>query len=80
MTWVAMKQIHQWLLDCGPNCDRNRLIALLISGRHKAVSPNCPIDFRQNQHVGGFFGNIFRAANVQGYGAGWTQTNTCVRI
>jgi ABC-type branched-subunit amino acid transport system substrate-binding protein len=80
MTWVAMKQLHQWLLDCGPNCNRNRLVALLISGRHKSVSPNCPFDFRKNQHVGGFFGNIFRATNVQGYGPGWAQTNTCVRI
>ena len=80
MTWLAMKQIHQWLLDCGPNCDRNRLVALLISGRHKAVAPNCAFDFTKNQHVGGFFGNIFRAANVSGYGPGWVQTNTCVRI
>lgn len=80
MTWVAMKQIHQWLLDCGPNCDRNRLVALLISGRHKAVAPNCPFDFTVNGHVGGFFGNIFRATNVSGYGAGWIQTNTCARI
>ncbi|HWL64894.1 MAG TPA: ABC transporter substrate-binding protein [Actinomycetota bacterium] len=80
MTWLAMKQVHQWLLDCGPNCDRNRLVALLISGRHKAVAPNCPFDFTKNQHVGGFFGNIFKAANVSGYGPGWVQTNTCVRI
>lgn len=80
MTWVAMKQLHQWLLDCGPNCDRNRLVALLISGRHKAVAPNCPFDFTVNGHVGGFFGNIFRATDVSGYGTGWIQTNTCARI
>ena len=80
MTWLAMKQIHQWLLDCGPDCDRNRLIALLVAGRHKAVAPNCPFDFTKNQHVGGFLGNIFKAANVQGYGPGWVQTNTCVKI
>jgi ABC-type branched-subunit amino acid transport system substrate-binding protein len=80
MTWLAMKQLHQWLLDCGPNCDRNRLVALLISGKEKAVPPNCPFDFTQNQHVGGFFGNIFKATNVSGYGPGWVQTNTCVRI
>lgn len=80
MTWLAMKQLHQWLLDCGPNCDRNRLVALLISGREKAVPPNCPFDFTKNQHVGGFWGNIFKAGNVRGYGPGWLQTNTCVRI
>jgi ABC-type branched-subunit amino acid transport system substrate-binding protein len=80
MTWLAMKQIHQWLLDCGPDCDRNRLVALLIAGRHKAVAPNCPIDFTRNQHVGGFWGNIFKAANVGGYGPGWVQTTTCARI
>ena len=60
--------------------DRNRLVALLISGRHKAVAPNCAFDFTKNQHVGGFFGNIFRATNVSRYGPGWVQTNTCVRI
>jgi ABC-type branched-subunit amino acid transport system substrate-binding protein len=80
MTWLANKQIHQWLLDCGPGCDRNRMVALLVSGRHKAVDPNCPIDFTRNQHTGGFFGHILRAANVSGYGAGWIQTKTCVRI
>ncbi|HYI44134.1 MAG TPA: ABC transporter substrate-binding protein [Actinomycetota bacterium] len=80
MTWLAMKQVHQWLLDCGPNCDRNRMVALLISGRHKAVAPNCPFNFKANQHVGGFLGNIFKATNVSGYGPGWVQTNTCVRI
>ncbi len=80
MTWLAMKQLHQWLLDCGPNCDRNRLVALLISGRHKAIAPNCPIDFTKNQHVGGFWGNLLTAKNVSGYGPGWTQTKTCVRI
>lgn len=80
MTWVAMKQLHQWLLDCGPNCDRNRLVALLISGRSQAVAPNCPFDFTVNGHVGGFFGNIFRATNISGYGPGWIQTNTCARI
>ena len=80
MTWLAMKQIHQGLLDCGPNCDRNRLVALLISGVHEAVEPTCPFDFTKNQHVGGFFGNIFKATNVSGYGPGWIQTDTCVRI
>jgi ABC-type branched-subunit amino acid transport system substrate-binding protein len=80
MTWLAMKQLHQLLLDCGPNCDRNRMVALMISGKHKAVPPNCPFDFTENQHVAGTFGNIFRASNVSGYGAGWIQTNTCVRI
>jgi hypothetical protein len=80
MTWLGMKQLHQWLLDCGPNCDRNRLVALLISGKEKAVAPNCPIDFTVNQHVGGFFGNIFKATNVSGYGPGWVQTATCARI
>lgn len=80
MTWLAMKQIHQWLLDCGPNCDRNRLVALLISGRHKAVAPNCAFDFTVNGHVGGLFGNIFRATNISGYGPGWVHTNTCARI
>jgi hypothetical protein len=80
MTWLAMKQLHQLLLDCGPSCDRNRLVALLISGTHNAVEPNCPFDFTVNQHVGGFFGNIFRAASVEGYGPGWIQTDTCVRI
>lgn len=80
MVWIAMKQLHQLLLDCGPNCDRNRAVALLISGRHKAVAPNCPFDFTRNQHVGGIMGSIFRATNVSGYGPGWIGTNNCARI
>lgn len=80
MTWIAMKQLHQLLLDCGPDCGRNEAVALLISGRHKAVFPNCPFDFTRNQHVGGFTANTFRAVNVQGYGAGWAPAANCVRI
>lgn len=80
MTWVAMKQLHQLLLDCGPDCSRNEAVALMVSGRHKAVFPNCPFDFTRNQHVGGYTGNMFRATNVSGYGAGWAPAANCVRI
>ncbi|HVF52567.1 MAG TPA: ABC transporter substrate-binding protein [Actinomycetota bacterium] len=80
MTWLAYKQMHQLLLDCGPDCDRNRLVALMISGRHKAVSPNCPFDFTANGHVAGLTGNIFKAIDVDGYGAAWAPFKTCVRI
>lgn len=80
LTWLGFKQLHQLLLDCGPNCDRNRTVALLISGRHKAVAPNCPFDFTRNQHVGGVMGSIFRTFDAPGYGPGWMQTHSCVRI
>jgi len=80
MTWLAWKQLHQLLLDCGPDCSRNEAVALMISGVHKAVAPNCPFDFTRNQHVGGLFGNIFKAFRPPSGGAGWMGTRVCARI
>ncbi|HVE75962.1 MAG TPA: ABC transporter substrate-binding protein [Actinomycetota bacterium] len=53
MTWMAAKQMHQLLLDCGRDCTRNKIAGLLLTGRHKEVQPNCPLDFTRNGHVGG---------------------------
>ena len=63
LTWVGQKALHKVLLDCGPDCDRNRLHAMLTSGYEVSASdqlwrPNCQIDFgRPNSfgnHNGGF--------------------------
>jgi ABC-type branched-subunit amino acid transport system substrate-binding protein len=61
MTWLGWKQVYQWLLDCGPDCTRNKMVALLIANTQKPVIPTCGLDFSKNGHVGGYQGSVFEA-------------------
>ena len=61
MTWLGMKQIYQLLLDCGPDCTRNKIVALLIANTQKPVVPTCGFDFSKNGHIGGYQGSVFQA-------------------
>ena len=46
------KQIAQMLIDCGPQCTRNKLAGLLLTGYKANVTPNCPEDWSRKQHFG----------------------------
>jgi ABC-type branched-subunit amino acid transport system substrate-binding protein len=72
-TWLAWKQIYQLLLDCGPDCTRNEIVALLISGIEQTVSTTagCPFDFSINGHVGGVHGDVFRTFRRPDDTVGW---------
>lgn len=61
MTWLGWKQVYQWFLDCGPDCTRNKMVALLIANTQKPVVPTCGLDFSKNGHVGGYQGTVFEA-------------------
>jgi len=76
MTWLGWRQLHRLLLDCGPNCTRNRIVGLLQSGVHKPVFAGCNFDFTRNRHVGGFAVNIFEAYQ-SGSNAFWKNIEVC---
>ena len=50
--WVVDKQIAQMLIDCGPQCTRNKVAGLLLSGYKQNVPPNCPEDWSRKQRWG----------------------------
>lgn len=79
MFWLAMKGIHQQLLDCGPNCTRNTLTGMMLKdGYRQTVTPACTVDYgRFNGHKGGYLVNLYRATKV-GDVMKWRQVETCV--
>jgi ABC-type branched-subunit amino acid transport system substrate-binding protein len=64
ITWAGHKAMHQLLLDCGPDCNRNRLVGLLEAGYRRGGqsdtgwNPNCPVDFSRRDSFGGHYGGF----------------------
>jgi len=56
--WVVDKQIAQWLIDCGPDCTRNKAAGMLLTGYKANVPPNCPEDWSRRQRQGSYGMNI----------------------
>lgn len=77
MTWAAWAQLHKLLLQCGKDCTRNKIVALLQSGQHKMDAPGCPIDFSRS-NVGSHSVMVFRAFHdpeIDRYG--WREIEHC---
>jgi ABC-type branched-subunit amino acid transport system substrate-binding protein len=78
MFWVAFKQLHGMLEDCGRACDRNLLTGMLQSGYSATVDPMCNVDFSRGAgHFGGYLVNLYSAI-PKGDTSVWKQTATCV--
>jgi len=50
LAWSGFKQLADMFQDCGPDCTRNKFAALMLSGYHKTVTPNCDADFTGGDH------------------------------
>lgn len=89
LTWVGHRALHQLLLDCGPDCDRNRLHGLLTSGYAASPAeddiwqPNCAVDFgwagSRSGHYGGFTFNAQQVYDHEGFGPAFRTTDYCVK-
>lgn len=87
IAWVAHKAMHQLLLDCGPDCDRNKIHGLLESGYTRGGSddaswnPNCPVDFGRSDSFGNHYGGFsFYGQHVidhSGFGPAFETTDYC---
>jgi len=75
MTWLAWREVHKLLLDCGPDCTRNKIVGLLQSGAHKPPF-GCLFNFAANGHVGAFAVNVLEAYMAGGNGA-WKNLELC---
>ncbi|MFA5890709.1 MAG: ABC transporter substrate-binding protein [Actinomycetota bacterium] len=77
--WIAMKAFHRMLLDCGKDCNRNKIAGMMLSGYKGAEPPNCTLDFsRDPKHrVGGYLTNLWQTFD-RGDTQAWKQISTCV--
>ena len=78
-TWVGFKAIHDMFERCGPQCTRNRMAGIMLSGLKATVPPNCPVDYtRPNSfdgHLGGHAFFTMEATNRNG--ASFRTTSWC---
>lgn len=87
VTWVGHKAMHQLLLDCGRDCNRNRLVGLIEAGYRRggpsdsAWNPNCPVDFSRGdsfgRHYGGFTFYAQETFQQSGSGLAFRTTDYC---
>ena len=71
--WLAWRDLHTILEECGRDCTRNKFVGLLLWRPYelKETKPSCPVDFTRNGHVGGFWATMFTAYAKGGGNAGW---------
>jgi len=87
VTWTGLKAMHHVLDECGADCDRNRLHAMLSSGYTATPQadplwrPNCAVDFGWSRSYGSHYGGFsFYAQEVRdhpGFGPAFTPTRYC---
>jgi ABC-type branched-subunit amino acid transport system substrate-binding protein len=78
LAWTEFKGLADILQACGRDCTRNKIAGVMLSGYHKAVSPNCDIDFRRgDHHHAGYLMETWRTQAFRN-GAEWVPTRRCV--
>jgi branched-chain amino acid transport system substrate-binding protein len=79
LNWTAMKALHKQLLDCGPDCTRNRFVDVLKGYAKKPINASCAIDFpRGNGHLGGWAVDVMETYRAPDGNVNWRNTDTCV--
>jgi ABC-type branched-subunit amino acid transport system substrate-binding protein len=82
LNWTGQKGLHQLLLQCGPDCTRNRLVEALHGFKGVPTSSACPVDMTRpgagNSHRGGWALSIMETYEGPGGRISWRNTNTCV--
>jgi ABC-type branched-subunit amino acid transport system substrate-binding protein len=77
MAWTELKEVADLLQDCGRDCTRNKMAALM-QGYRNTVPPNCPVDFNGDHHHAGFFTDTFVGEARNGQNE-WLVTQHCVK-
>ncbi|HUR49489.1 MAG TPA: ABC transporter substrate-binding protein [Acidimicrobiales bacterium] len=77
--WVANKSLHDMFERCGPQCTRNRMAGIFLSGFKATVPPNCPVDFTRPDSFGGHLGGhaFFTMESTTRNGASFRTTSWC---
>ncbi len=82
LNWSAQKAMHQLLLDCGPDCTRNRFLEVVHGFKARTNTSACELDFTRagpgNDHRGGWQVSIMEAYRSPGGQVNFRNTHTCV--
>jgi len=80
LNWTAMKALTKQLLDCGPDCTRNKMVDVLSGYKKVPTSSGCLIDFTRGDpyHLGGHMLNILETYTSPSGKVNWRNANTCV--
>jgi ABC-type branched-subunit amino acid transport system substrate-binding protein len=79
LNWTAQRALYTQLLQCGPDCTRNRFIDLLQAYKGTPISSACPIDFRAgDHHHGGTYVTFMETYSAPGGKVNWRETTKCV--
>jgi ABC-type branched-subunit amino acid transport system substrate-binding protein len=82
LNWSAQKAMHQLLLDCGPDCTRNRFLEVVHGFKRRTNSSACELDFSRpgagNDHRGGWQLSVMEAYQAPGGDVNFRNTHTCV--
>lgn len=78
-TWVGFKAIQDMFERCGPQCTRNRMAGIMLSGLKAVVPPNCPVDYTRPNSYGGHLGGhaFFTMEATNRNGASFRTTSWC---
>ena len=82
LNWSAQKAMHRLLLDCGPDCTRNRFLEVVHGFKLRTNTSACELDFTRagpgNSHRGGWQVSVMEAYRAPGGNVNFRNTNTCV--
>jgi hypothetical protein len=79
LNWEGQKQMADLFRLCGPQCTRNRMAGILLSGYHKTVAPNCNVDFDTgDHHHGGYVTNVLKVIRDPNGRANFAPIARCV--
>jgi hypothetical protein len=82
LNWSAQKAMHQLLLECGPDCTRNRFLEVLHQYKNRTNSSACELDFSRagagNSHRGGWQVSVMEAYQSPSGPVNFRNTNTCI--
>ncbi|HUF33881.1 MAG TPA: ABC transporter substrate-binding protein [Acidimicrobiales bacterium] len=79
LNWVEQKRLVALLQACGRDCDRDRLVGLLVNGYKATTSPTCQLDFSGGRHDGsGGLVNVMETYKAPSGKVNWRSTTRCV--
>jgi hypothetical protein len=82
LNWSAQKAIHQLLVQCGPDCSRNRFLELLHGYKARTNSSACELDYTRagagNDHRGGWQVSIMQTYRAASGKVNYRNVATCV--
>ncbi len=82
LNWASQKVTHQFLLQCGADCTRSKLVTLIKQSKGTATSSVCAVDFTRADsaggHRGGYAASVLEAYKAPDGKINFRNSKTCV--